>query len=160
MKYIGICRCMFRSNYFSHNYSYSQSTDAPRRLRRNETVWTTRTVEQPVSHTTTGEPSIGDLVAGGLIGSTLGNNITDAHVRHRRCYRRHVDGNKFQLWPEMPERLDTSQKVSVIHAITSSMCVLVGNISISSDRPYQVRERVKLHVQAITALWIDFCRIS
>ena len=63
--------------------AYAQSTEAFQDgyVIRTETVWATRTVEQPVSatHCREVQPSFGDLVVGGLIGSTLGNNLTDAH---------------------------------------------------------------------------------
>ena len=133
---------------------YAQSTDAYQDgyVIRTETVWTTRTVEQPVSHTHCRqvEPSIGDLVVGGLIGSTLGNNITDAHgagtvgaVAGILTATNFNSGQKCQKETRYISKSERYPSHYIIHVRSGGQ-----HLQFSSDRPYQVRERVKLHVSS------------
>ena len=134
--------------------AYAQSTEAFQDgyVIRTETVWATRTVEQPVSttHCREMEPSFGDMVVGGLIGSTLGNKLTDAHgagtvgaVAGMLTATNFIYGQKCEKETSYISKSERYPSHYIIHVRSDGQ-----HLQFSSDRPYQVRERVKMHVSS------------
>ena len=155
MKYItgfvGACLCLTTMATFS---AYAQSTEAFQDgyVIKTETVWTTRTFEQPVSatHCREVEPSFGDLVVGGLIGSTLGNKLTDAHgagtvgaVAGMLTATNFNYGQKCRKETHYISKSERYPSHYIIHVRSGGQY-----LQFSSDRPYQARERVKMHVSS------------
>ena len=117
---------------------------------RVETVWATRTVEQPVSTTRCREvkSSFGDLVVGGLIGSALGNKLSDEHgagtLGAVAGMLTATSGNSGQKCRKETRYISQSEDYPshyIIHVRSGGQ-----HLQFTSDRPYRVRERAKMRV--------------
>ncbi len=123
---------------------------------RSQAVWATRIVSEPISTTTCRNAnksqniSLGDLVVGGLIGSAIGNKLSDNHgagtlgavagawtastnKQRHKCVRETTYTNHTEKYPSH----------YVIHVRTGAQ-----RLKFDSSRPYQINERVRVRVSS------------
>jgi len=123
---------------------------------RSETVWATRVVSEPVSTTScretpgSGNISLGDLVVGGLVGSAIGNKLSDRHGAGTLGAVAGVltaSGNRTQrsCVQETTYTNHTEQYPShyIIHVRADGQ-----RLRFESDRPYRPNERVRVRVSS------------
>lgn len=124
---------------------------------RSEAVWTTRIVSEPRSTKTCGNTQksenilLGDLVLGGLIGSAIGNKLSDRHgigtvgavagawaASNNKQQSNCVSETTYTNHPE--------QYLShhVIHVRTGAQ-----RLQFNSSRPYRINERVRVRVSSV-----------
>jgi outer membrane lipoprotein SlyB len=123
---------------------------------RSETVWASRVISEPVSTTScretpnTGSISLGDLVVGGLVGSAIGNKLSDRHGAGTLGAVAGVltaSGNRTQrsCVRETTYTSHTEQYPShyIIHVRADGQ-----RLRFESDRPYRTNERVRVRVSS------------
>ncbi|MDB2468576.1 hypothetical protein N9X39_00710 [Alphaproteobacteria bacterium] len=117
---------------------------------RVETVWATRTVEHPVSSTRCQgvKSSFGDLLVGGLIGSALGNKLSDEHgagtlgaFAGMLTATSKKSGQKCREETSYTSQSEDYPSHYIIYVRSGGQ-----HLQFSSERPYKVRERVKMRV--------------
>ena len=123
---------------------------------RSETLWASRVISEPVSTTScreapnTGSISLGDLVVGGLVGSAIGNKLSDRHGAGTLGAVAGVltaSGNR-------PQRICVRKTTYTSHTEQYPSHYIIHvradgkRLRFESDRPYRTNERVRVRVSS------------